>query len=64
MALRDVTKAQLLEMQGPYASESIGDRKHLADTVLRRLEREYENHVKTGTEFVYDILVLSGGGAK
>jgi len=64
MALRDVTKAQLLEMQGPYASESIADRKHLADTVVRRLEREYENHMKTGAEFVYDILVLSGGGAK
>jgi hypothetical protein len=64
MALRDVTKTQLLEMQGPYATESIADRKHLSDTVLRRLEREYENHLKTGAEFVFDVLVLSGGGAK
>ena len=54
MALRDVTKAQLLEMRGPYAAESIADRKHLSDTVLRRLEREYDNHVKTGAEFVYE----------
>ncbi len=64
MALRDVSKAQLLEMQGPYATESIADRKHLSDTVSRRLEREYENHLKTGAEFVFDVLVLSGGGAR
>ncbi len=55
MALRDLTKAQLLEMQGPYASESIADREHLSDTVLRRLEREYENHLKTGADSTFSF---------
>jgi predicted acylesterase/phospholipase RssA len=33
-------------------------------SVTRRLEREYMRHQATGEPFIYDILVISGGGAK
>jgi len=64
MALRELTDEQLREMQADYAAESQADRRHLADTVLPRLERKYRDSRDSGAEFVYDILVISGGGAK
>ena len=64
MELRQIGDEQFAAMLDEYRRESRTDRQRIADTVLRRLERKYVDHQKTGAPFVYDILVLSGGGAK
>ena len=64
MELRQIGDEQFAAMLDEYRRESRTDRQRIADTVLLRLERKYVDHQKTGAPFVYDILVLSGGGAK
>ena len=64
MAERDLTKEQLEEMIAKYKTEILADYAQMSETAFQRLEREYEEHQKTGAPFVYDILVISGGGAK
>lgn len=64
MAPRTIDEDQLLVMLDSYADDRAADRERMIETVLRRLEREYAEHKATGADFVYDILVISGGGAK
>ena len=64
MELRQIGDEQFAAMLDEYRRETRTDRQRIADTVLRRLERKYKNHLDTGSPFIYDILVLSGGGAK
>ena len=64
MELRQIGDEQFAATLDDYRRETRTDRQRIADTVLRRLERKYKNHLDTGSPFIYDILVLSGGGAK
>lgn len=64
MELRDVSDEQFREMIQQHGEAVEADRQEMADTILRRLEREYEEHRTSGKPFVYDVLVISGGGAK
>ena len=61
---REITDEQLEEMIAQYGQRLVADYERMSQVVLRRLEREYEEHEKSGAPFVYDILVISGGGAK
>ena len=47
-----------------YAKDRAADRERMIETVVSRLEREYNLHKYGGEEFVYDILAISGGGEK
>jgi predicted acylesterase/phospholipase RssA len=42
----------------------LAGRELIKEQILRRLEHEYLQHLKSGTPFTYDVLVISGGGAK
>jgi predicted acylesterase/phospholipase RssA len=64
MKLRDLTNAQLEEMITEYKKTLAAERKLMKETAIRRIEREYEEHLAAGQPFVYDILIISGGGAK
>jgi len=64
MEPRDLTEDQLAAMLGPYRQEVTAELQRLGNTVLRRLERQHANHQITGEPFTYDILIISGGGAK
>ena len=64
MAPRTIDDAQLLVMLDAYAKDRAADRERLIETVVNRLEREYKRHKYGGEEFVFDILAISGGGAK
>jgi predicted acylesterase/phospholipase RssA len=61
---REISDEQLAEMIEEYKKENLADREIMKQTVARRFEREYEELQATGKPFVYDILVISGGGAK
>jgi predicted acylesterase/phospholipase RssA len=61
---REITEQQLADMIAQYKQEILADYEQMKQTVFRRLETEYEEHKTTGAPFVYDILILSGGGAK
>ena len=64
MDLREISEEQFQLVLDAYSKETNAERSRIADTVLRRLERKYDAHKKTGEPFVYNILILSGGGAK
>jgi predicted acylesterase/phospholipase RssA len=64
MELRDITDEHLAEMLTQYKQTVADDREQMKETIVRRLEREYEEHQATGEPFVFDVLVISGGGAK
>jgi predicted acylesterase/phospholipase RssA len=64
MEKREITDERLEEIIAQYKQEILADYAQLNQMALRRLEREYEEHENSGAPFVYDILVLSGGGAK
>jgi len=61
---RAIDVDQLRAMLTTYDEDRHAERRTMEDTALSRMEREYEQHLATGAEFVYDILVLSGGGSK
>ena len=64
MELRDVSDEQFRKMIQQHGEAVEAAWQEMADTVLRRLEREYEEHRTSGKPFVYDTLVISGGGEK
>jgi len=64
MEKREITDEQLAEMIAQYKQEIVAEYEQVSQVVFRRLEREYEEHKNSGAPFVYDILILSGGGAK
>jgi len=64
MAPRTIDDDQLQAMLKTYAEERVADQERMIETVVSRLEREYALHQSTGADFIYDILVISGGGAK
>ena len=64
MDLREISEEQFQLVLDAYSKETNAERSRIADTILRRLERKYDAHKKTGEPFVYNILILSGGGAK
>ena len=64
MAPRTIDDAQLLVILESYAKDRAADRERMIETVVSRLEREYNLHKYGGEEFVYDILAISGGGEK
>ena len=64
MEKREITDEQFAEMIAQYKQEIVADYKQMSQVAFRRLEREYEEYKKSGAPFVYDILILSGGGAK
>lgn len=61
---RELTLEQLEAMLPDYTKAVAAERQRMADTALRRVEREYKAHQETGAPFVRDILIISGGGAK
>ena len=61
---RDLTPEQLAVMVEDYREEVGAELQSLIKTSLRRIEREYKEHQETGSPFVHDILIISGGGAK
>jgi hypothetical protein len=64
MELRDLTDAQLEEMITRYKQTLSAERDLMIEKAVRRIGREYEEHLATGAPFVYDMLIISGGGAK
>jgi len=64
MEPRAIDADQLHAMLATYDEDRAAERRTMEDTALSRMEREYEQHMATGAEFVYDILILSGGGSK
>ncbi len=64
MELRSLTDYQLEQLDEEYKKTIAADHERMAETVLRRLEREYKEHQESGKPFIYDILVISGGGEK
>ena len=61
---RELTEAQLDEMIEEYERTLAADREAMKETLVRRVGREYEQHLATGEPYVLDILIVSGGGAK
>ena len=61
---RDVSPEQLAELQERYREAVVAERRRMSQTAERRIEREYEAHLETGSPYVRDILIISGGGAK
>jgi predicted acylesterase/phospholipase RssA len=64
MEKREITDAQLEEMIAQYKQVLSADRELMRETAVRRLSRKYQAHKATGEPFVYEVLILSGGGAK
>jgi len=64
MEKREITDEQLAEMVARFKQTVADDREHMKETIVRRLEREFEEHRTTGDPFFFDVLVISGGGAK
>ncbi len=64
MEKRDLTDEQLGELVDEYRKAILADRMEMKRAALRRLERKYQHHQDTGEPFVYEILVISGGGSK
>jgi len=64
MAPRTIDDAQLLAILEAYAEDRAADRERMIETVVSRLEREYNLHKNGGADFTYDILAISGGGEK
>ncbi len=64
MEPRTIDMAQLQAMLTTYAQDRAADRDRMAQTAFNRIEREYQQHLATGADFTYDILIISGGGAK
>jgi hypothetical protein len=64
MEPRTIDMDQLQAMLKTYAEERAADREQMSQSVLNRMELEYEQHRTTGADFTYDVLIISGGGAK
>lgn len=64
MELRDLTDEQFGALLEQYKKTVSAEREQIAQTVLRRLEREYQEHQTSGEPFIYDVLIISGGGPK
>jgi len=61
---RDLTKDRLEALINEYERVVAGEVEEMKSTALRRLDRVYEQSEASGTPFVVDVLVISGGGAK
>ena len=61
---REVTDEQLQDLIQQYQDDVRLELEELDAKILFQMERDYERHLATGEEFVRDILILSGGGAK
>lgn len=64
MELRSLTDYQLEQLVEDYKKTVAAEYEQMEQTVLRRLEREYQEHQASGEPFIYDVLIISGGGAK
>jgi predicted acylesterase/phospholipase RssA len=64
MEPRTIDMEQLEAMLKTYAQDRAADRERMAQTAFNRIDREYQQHLATGADFTYDVLVISGGGAK
>lgn len=64
MELRSLTDHQLGVSVEEYKKTVAAEHEQMGQTVLRRLEREYQDFQASGEPFIYDVLVISGGGAK
>jgi predicted acylesterase/phospholipase RssA len=64
MDKREISDEQFEQMIEDYKLALSAETERTRQTVLKRIEREYEAHTSTGVPFVYDILAISGGGAK
>jgi hypothetical protein len=64
MEKREITDEQFAKMIDQYKQTAGAELAQMKRAVLSRLEREYAAHQLTGEPFIYDILVISGGGAK
>jgi predicted acylesterase/phospholipase RssA len=64
MEKREFSDEQFEEMIAQYKKEVSAELEVMKQTVIRRLEREYGASRTTDEPFVYDILIISGGGAK
>lgn len=63
-AKREIAQDELLDLLEIYRVKSAAEREALTDTALRRIDREYEEYLRTGEPPVRDILIISGGGSK
>jgi predicted acylesterase/phospholipase RssA len=61
---RKITDEQFQEMIERYRKELSAEIEELKQTAVRRLEREYQASRESGDPSVFDILLISGGGAK
>jgi predicted acylesterase/phospholipase RssA len=64
MDRREIPDEQFRQMVERYREDLSADLELMKQTAVRRLEREYETSRTTGEPFVYDVLIISGGGAK
>jgi predicted acylesterase/phospholipase RssA len=64
MEKREISDEEFEEMIEQYKQEVSAELEGMKQTVIRRLERKLEASRTTGEPFVYDILIVSGGGAK
>jgi predicted acylesterase/phospholipase RssA len=64
MEKRVITDAQLEEMIRLHKQTVTNEQELMKEALVRRIGREYEVHKATGEPFVYDMLIISGGGAK
>lgn len=64
MEKRVLTDAQLEEMIRLQKQTVTNEQELMKEALVRRIGREYEVHKATGEPFVYDMLIISGGGAK
>lgn len=64
MDLRSLTDSQLEQLDKEYKKTIAAENERMGETILRRLEREYQAHQDSGRPFIFDVLIISGGGAK
>ncbi len=64
MELREISPEQLDALTAQYKQAVLSERDRMKEAALRRMEHDYEQSLATGAPFIYDILVISGGGAK
>ena len=63
-APRSMSDEKLASVVAAYEKTVAADLEGVRQAATRRLEREFKEHEATGAPFVYDVLVLSGGGSK
>jgi len=64
MDKREISDEQFRQMVEQYRQRETEDVEQMKQAGVRRFEREYEASRTSGEPFVFDVLIISGGGAK